>query len=580
MNVPIFRFIFINLMLILALPASAQVPMYFTQQGHITDSNYTPISGVESVTFSFYEQAEGGSASWSEELSLSFEQGYYTAILGTLTPIEGDLINGDDLYLGIKLGDEAEMVPRYRITSVPYSLRAGIANEVNGEVVAQGGIWVGETQIIDETGQWIGDPTGLAGPEGPEGSEGVEGPEGQQGETGPEGPEGPEGQQGEEGPEGIEGPEGAQGETGPEGPEGPEGLQGLEGPQGEPGPEGPEGLEGPQGLQGETGPEGPQGPRPEIVQDGGLTGDGSNESPLGVDFSVVASDVELSDAINTHGSSDVHNSQYVNLTGDTMSGTLNMNNNQIVGMRMENASSQPVSCDGDHAGYIFFNTSTNNFYGCDGTMFVSLSSRLAGTQGNPGISCFELLQQGNVDDGEYWIDPDGGDHGNAFPVYCDMTNHGGGWTLVATIKQASNQNHWNTGAVNLSNNSVLYDNSSTQKFSDAVINSIRTNSPYSGSTAYRMTCWEETTVQTMFCSSSCNFHAQNSVNSSECSRCAGSFEGSIVQFTPNTGTRGLGHHHDHSYAWSMAYQRHPEGGNNSGCKSDAKGSGSGHLWIK
>jgi hypothetical protein len=96
-----------------------------------------------------------------------------------------------------------------------------------------------------------------------------------------------------------------------------------------------------------------------------------------------------------------------------------------------------------------------------------------------------------------------------------------------------------------------------------------------------MTCWEgQSYLQTMYCSSSCTFNAQTSVGSSQCSRCAGSFEGTLVQFSPNSGTRGLGNHHDGAYPWSMAYQRHPEEGNNAGCRNDLRGSGSGHLWIK
>ena len=36
----------------------------------------------------------------------------------------------------------------------------------------------------------------------------------------------------------------------------------------------------------------------------------------------------------------------------------------------------------------------------------------------------------SVVSGVYWIDPDGGSHGNAFQSYCDQQTDGGGWTLV------------------------------------------------------------------------------------------------------------------------------------------------------
>jgi hypothetical protein len=92
-----------------------------------------------------------------------------------------------------------------------------------------GYVRINGADVINDKGDWVGNPTGLVGP------------------TGPTGPAGAKGSTGSTGPAGPTGPAGAKGSTGSTGPTGPQGIQG------------PTGLTGAKGSTGATGPQGPKG---------------------------------------------------------------------------------------------------------------------------------------------------------------------------------------------------------------------------------------------------------------------------------------------------------------------------------
>ena len=204
-----------------------------------------------------------------------------------------------------------------------------------------------------------------------------------------------------------------------------------------------------------------------------------------------------------------------------------------------------------------------------------------GTASNPASSGVQLANQG-YPDGYYYIAVSGY---SSQRMYVDNTRNGGGWLLMARVTVSSNQAHHNSSSVNVSgNNGPQYQASSTAKMSDAFMNAYRSASPYSGSTAY----WMESTggftssgstILNNFIDTNATVDLVNSADQQNArTRVATTFEGSISDRNPNTGTRGFGDHH--TAPAYFAYQRHPEQGNNSGFRNDAYGGSDGNLWIK
>ena len=154
------KFVSLVSLLLLLTPLSAQAfPEFLSHQGKIMDSSDTPMNGVNAVTFSLYPGATGGSDLWSETMDVAFEDGYYSVFLGidSNNPLELSFFDGSEIYLGVQVADNDEMVPRFRIAAVPYAFRALIADSVSGSVNAVGGLSVDGNPVIDDSGKWVGD---------------------------------------------------------------------------------------------------------------------------------------------------------------------------------------------------------------------------------------------------------------------------------------------------------------------------------------------------------------------------------------------------------------------------------------
>lgn len=223
--------------LLLGSPAFAQTsqpaPESLTFQTRLFDGLGSPVQQTGlGLEFNLYTLPIGGSAIFTEAVSVDVADGYLSAVLGN-SPSLGDLTPATlgahpTLYLGVTVSGDSEMSPRLVLNSAPYALRSEVARRaesLEGPVDASE-VAVNGVPVIDAAGNWIGSPTGLVGPVGPQGPSGPQGPAGATGPTGATGATGAQGPSGPEGPQGPAGPTGPSGSTGPIGPQGPAGADG------------------------------------------------------------------------------------------------------------------------------------------------------------------------------------------------------------------------------------------------------------------------------------------------------------------------------------------------------------------
>tara|TARA_B100000575_G_scaffold8945_1_gene6640 strand:+ start:600 stop:1379 length:780 start_codon:yes stop_codon:yes gene_type:complete len=242
-----------------------------------------------------------------------------------------------------------------------------------------------------------------------------------------------------------------------------------------------------------------------------------------------------------------------------------------------NNTSDPGS--GNAEGDFYYNTTLDKFRYYDGSSFKDISAEV-GSVDNPATDVYGQLR--TKPSGNYWIKPTG--FSSKILVQVNNTDNGGGWVLCARV-QNNNMDHYNTGVVNRSgSDGPRTTNTNTQKLSDAEINAIRSSSSYSGSTGWWMQSlsWSQNNSYPANCfikTGTFSFSATDSANNvNDKTICATSFEGSLSDRGPNTGTRGLGDHHtDANY---FAWVRHPESGGQYGFRQDTRGISGGYLWVK
>jgi hypothetical protein len=106
--------------------AQTGVPEVISFQGRLADANGDPVAGPVDVTCSLHAAVDATTAVWTEtHAGVTPVHGLFTVMLGSVTPFASAAVDfGQELWLGIKFGDDDEMTPRFKLACAPYAMRA------------------------------------------------------------------------------------------------------------------------------------------------------------------------------------------------------------------------------------------------------------------------------------------------------------------------------------------------------------------------------------------------------------------------------------------------------------------------
>lgn len=102
-------------------------------QGRLTQTaSGAAINGTVTFVFRLYAVAEAGTPLWTEIKDVAVHEGLFTTQLGDSTALPGAIFNGQELWLGIKVGTDPEASPRQQLNAVAYALYSNNANLLDG----------------------------------------------------------------------------------------------------------------------------------------------------------------------------------------------------------------------------------------------------------------------------------------------------------------------------------------------------------------------------------------------------------------------------------------------------------------
>ncbi len=117
-------------------PAQASTTRLVPVTGVLTDAAGTPLTGAHTIIVTLFDQAEGGTALWSDTLPVTADaRGRYGAHLGSGLALPLEIFHSEQArWLGVTV--DGHDLPRTMLAAVPYALKAADADTLGGKPVS------------------------------------------------------------------------------------------------------------------------------------------------------------------------------------------------------------------------------------------------------------------------------------------------------------------------------------------------------------------------------------------------------------------------------------------------------------
>jgi len=131
---------------------SQGIPESITYQGKLTDSSGVPVpDGQRSMQFKLFNAETAGTQLWdSGAMNIVTTGGIFSVALGATPtpPITSSTLTSDNIWIEVTVGADLPL-PRNKFSSVPFALRAGVANSVVDNSISSAKIVDGEVKTAD-----------------------------------------------------------------------------------------------------------------------------------------------------------------------------------------------------------------------------------------------------------------------------------------------------------------------------------------------------------------------------------------------------------------------------------------------